>query len=485
MTNKLFIAVIFCCLIWVNAFSQQSFYAPSWESLQSRPIPQWFKEAKFGIFIHFGLYSIPAYRPFIAGQPKNGIYSEWYAPDVMYKPHLNDSFHYRTYGKDFEYRDFAKMFKAEFYNADFWAQLFKDAGAKYVILTAKHHDAYCLWPSKEPFSKNWNSVANGPKIDFVGTLGKAVREKGMKYGLYYSLMEWESTPTTTWGNTGFYIDRAMFFKYAIPTENYITHIHDQMKELVNNYQPSILFADGAWDYPYSYWKSLEFLPWLYNNAPNKNEIVVNDRWGNNMPAQHGGYHSSEYSDNVYKVQTDHYWEECQGMGYSFGYNRAENLTDYKTSEELIHKLIRIVSGGGNFLLNVGPSGDGRIPELQQQRLMDIGKWLKAHGEAIYETSAVPFPDIYIPDELEADRFMYFTSKTDVLYLILTRWPENSTLELKEVEYTRFSTATLLSTGQKVQASIRPGGVQLTLPPFSPEIAVYGKAYVIKLTGLKF
>jgi len=401
----------------------------------------------------------------------------------MNKPAMNDSFHTRTYGKDFAYRDFAKMFKAELFNPDQWAQLVKDAGARYVIFTAKHHDGYCMWPTKDIYSKNWNVMDVGPKRDIVDNLAQAIRNKGIRFGIYYSLMEWESTPAIS-RNTGYYIDKSVFYKYAIPTDRYTEHIHGQLRELVNLYKPSIIFADGAWDYDESYWKSTDFLSWLYSSSPVKDEIVVNDRWGKDCPGKHGGYYSTEYSHGSENLTADHPWEECQGIGYSFGYNRVETSADYKTSDALVKLLIQIVSKGGNFLLNVGPSADGRIPELQQERLLDIGNWLKVNGEAIYETQNIRFQESYIPQDPNGEQNVFLTTKGDAVYVLFTKWPSDKTIVITDIKTSAQTKAQLLSNPEKnLLINMKGTGIAITLPSYSPMLNNPGNAWVIKLNDV--
>ena len=172
----------------------QSRYEPTWESLDRRPMPAWFNEAKFGIFIHWGVYSVPAWRPL--SEKKYASYAEWYYARVIGDlVNGGDAFHKRVYGEAFEYRDFAPRFKAELFDPDFWAETFRNAGARYVVLTSKHHDGFCLWPTKSPYKKAWNSLDVGPRRDLVGELARAVRKKGLRMGLYYSLIEFESSPT--------------------------------------------------------------------------------------------------------------------------------------------------------------------------------------------------------------------------------------------------------------------------------------------------
>jgi alpha-L-fucosidase len=180
-------------------------YEPRWESLDKRPIPRWFLDAKFGIFIHWGVYSVPAWRKVTEG--RYASYAEWYYARVMFDEESGGrEFHARNFGEDFEYRDFAPLFRAELFDADYWAELFSRSGAKYVVLTAKHHDGYCLWPTKSPYKKGWNSMDVGPKRDLVGDLTEAVRAKGLRMGLYYSLIEWESNRTHR-TESGYFIPR--------------------------------------------------------------------------------------------------------------------------------------------------------------------------------------------------------------------------------------------------------------------------------------
>ena len=371
--------LLLCLLIIISfkAFSQK--YEPTWESIDSRPCPQWFTDAKFGIFIHWGVYSVPAWRKATSGLYAS--YAEWYYARVM-DDTINGgkAFHDRVYGEDFEYRDFGPMFKAELFDPNEWANLFKRSGAKYVVLTSKHHDGYCLWDTESPYKTDWNSMAIGPERDILGDLTTAVRSKGLKMGIYYSVIEWETHPR----KGKYFIDEKYVNQYQIPVSKYVDdHLQFQLRELVNNYQLSLIFFDaGEWEGDENYWKSKEFLSWLYSDSPVKKEVVVNDRFFKGMPGNHGDYFSSEYKD-ADGLGRDHPWEESRGIGGSYGFNRDENIDDYSTTTELIHELIEIVSSGGNLLLNVGPTVDGRIPVIMQERLVEIGDWLNVNGEAIY------------------------------------------------------------------------------------------------------
>jgi len=467
---KIILAALFLS-IFLSTNAQT--YEPNWKSLDTRPMPEWFNEAKIGIFIHWGVYSVPSYRP--VGKERYASYAEWYEVDVMNKPGAGRDFHNRVFGADFEYRQFAPLFKAELFNPDQWADLFQKAGAKYVVITSKHHDGFCLWPSKSPFSKNWNSMEVGPNRDLVGDLTQSVREKGLKMGLYFSLLEWE-TPPPSRKNTP-YISPEKVGKYQIPADQYIQgHIIPQLKELVANYQPSMIFSDGAWDETSDYWGSESFLAWLYNEAPNKDEVVVNDRWGKDAHSTHGDFYSSEYSGENDQMKGSHPWEESQGIGGSYGYNRAENLEDYKTSTQIIHLLIDQVSRGGNLLLTVGPSSDGLIPVIMQQRLLDMGGWLKVNGEAVYGSTRW----INRPTDTN-NKNVFYTIKGNDLFVICTQWPEKD-LVIPGIKQS--GKVSLLGSQVPVKSKVSSGRLTILPPAINPGNMPCEHAWIFKVEQFK-
>jgi alpha-L-fucosidase len=188
-------------------------------------------------------------------------------------------------------------------------------------------------------------------------------------GYYYSLYEWFNP------------------LWLSDKKRYVTeHMTPQFKDLVTRYKPSIIFSDGEWDLSDTAWQSESLLAWLFNESPVKKDVVIDDRWGSNTRGKNTGatYTTSEYGSGM---DASVIWEESQGIGHSYGYNRNEKLEDYKESNALILMLMDIVSRGGNLLLDIGPTADGRIPVIMQQRLTDIGRWLKVNGEAVYGTTA--------------------------------------------------------------------------------------------------
>ena len=349
----------------VSALSLNAQVLPTWESINQRGYPQWFSDAKLGIFIHWGVYSVPSFAS------KEG-YAEWYYRGLMTSDDRK-AFQERIYGKDFRYEDFVPMWKGELWDPNEWAELFKKSGARYVLLVTKHHDGYCLWPSA--YAPGWNSVETGPHRDICGELTEAVRAKGLKMGFYYSLPEWTSDIHRWYvdpdDSIGTYVD---------------THMIPQLKELVERYKPTVLFTDGEWRNSAEQWHATELISWYYNTVGE--EAIVNDRWGK---GQQHGFRTPEYSAGI--TLTDRPWAECRGLGRSFALNRNEPLENYMSSEALIRHFCVLVAAGGGMTLNVGPAADGKIPLLQQERLLDLGHWLDINGEAIYGTR--PYKKFYV------------------------------------------------------------------------------------------
>ncbi len=445
-----------------SSFSQKT-YTADWASIDSRPVPSWFEDAKFGIFIHWGVYSVPAYSPTV--RDKVGVYeryAEWYWRRLLTPSNTQKFFteyHNRVYGPNKKYQDLANDFKAEMFQPEEWAKLFKRAGAKYVVLTSKHHEGYPLWPSKE--SWNWNAMDIGAHRDLLGDLTKAVREKDLKMGYYYSLLEWYH-PLYKKETINEYIDQHMF---------------PQMKDLVNTYKPDVLWTDGEWDYPSETLRSTNFLSWLYNESPVKDKIVVNDRWGKETRGKHGGIFTTEY-DLVHEgsadaIQFERPWEECRGMAGSFGYNRNEMLDDYSTSQELVHILINKVGRGGNLLLNIGPTADGRIPVIMQQRLADMGAWLDVNGEAIYGTRKWEKAPA-----VNKETINYFTKKGNDLYVLCTKFPEQ---DLVIENLGKPSSVTMLGLQSPVKSTYKNGKLIITPPVITPANNPCAYAWVFKIT----
>ena len=378
-------------------------YTGKWESVNTHQVPKWYDDCKFGIFIHWGIYSVPAYAPhtwelgevdskeWFADNP----YAEWYYNSLNIGKGPTYEHHMEKYGKDFKYEDFIPMWKAENWDPAKWAELFKKAGAQYVVLTTKHHDGFCLYPSKYT---DFNCVKMGPKRDITGELTDAVRAEGIRMGLYYSgLIDWQ------YANDPIFEDDDLFGT-ASPTFEYADYSYKQMMELVDTYEPSLVWNDIGWPT-----QSEEMMPFFLAHYYNKvEEGVVNDRFND----RYHDFLTKEYKQG--KVDRSEKWEMCRGMGLSFGYNENEGDDQIISEQGLISLLVGTVANNGNLLINIGPKADGTIPAEQERRLLVLGKWLETNGEGIYETRCSRRESIV----LDNGTAVHFTAKGSDLYVFV-------------------------------------------------------------------
>ncbi|MGL1885123.1 MAG: alpha-L-fucosidase [Reichenbachiella sp.] len=519
------VTLIFGLTLLLLSAKAQKVYEPNWESLDQRACPTWYSEAKFGVFVHWGLYSVPGYTA-------KGTYAEWYGHALnadtsfmkghqLKRHHAVSDFHERVYGSDVKYSDFREGFTCELFDPEEWASIFQRSGAKYVVLTSKHHDGYTLWPSQEAstsFGMEWNSVTSGPKRDLVGELTTAVRKTDVKMGLYYSLWDWfnpywneEMQLALKTGNMmdnhaedkEVNADAGAVDQSRAALKKYVHEVmYPQFKELVTKYQPSLIFPDGDWWMSDDLWETRPLLSWLYNEAPNKDEVVINDRWGK-VRGKHGGYFTTEYGSGFEGL--DKPWEENRGIGMSFGVNRIENIDDYRTEKELIFMLVDLVSRGGNLLLNIGPNPDGTIPVIMQERLIQIGDWLEVNGEGIYGTKVwkknYQWSDGIIPTFTKADyhsgfpvyemtinpkpgnahKEMWFTSKEDAVFAFLPQWPEDNILEVRDLDFEGKVSVDFLGTDKTWIVNIVEGEIIIDLSKVNISDLPCNHIYTFKLT----
>ncbi|MGW1893652.1 alpha-L-fucosidase [Streptomyces sp. NPDC002004] len=350
-------------------------YEPADASLARHQAPYWFHAAKFGIFIHWGVYSVPAWSP--VGKQ----YAEWYWNHMQSPDNEVYAYHARTYGEDFAYDDFIPMFTAKRFDPRAWVELFRDAGAQYHVLTSKHHEGFALWDTKV---SDRNAVKMGPGRDLVKELFDASRRytPELHRGLYFSMPEWFN-PDNPWMG---HAPRNPYTRQPVPYTGYRAgadyvkgYQAPQMLELIHGYDPQVIWCDigGVND-------SRTVLAEFFNHAKNRPrpyEVAVNDRSG---IAFHD-FTTPEYT--TYQNTVVAPWESSRGLDpFSYGYNRATPDDRYMTAEDVVHGLVDIVSKNGNFLLDIGPRADGTIPEIMQTRLRETGEWLKVNGEAIYDTT---------------------------------------------------------------------------------------------------
>ncbi|XP_050412655.1 alpha-L-fucosidase isoform X1 [Patella vulgata] len=436
-------------------------YEPNWASIDSRPIPAWYDEGKLGIFIHFGVFSVPS-----VGFNSE---SEWfwnYWKNLKVPAYID--FMNKNYKPDFTYADFAKDFTAEFFDANKWADILNSSGADYIVFTSKHGEGYTNWPSNISF--NWNSMAVGPKRDIVGELMEAIRGKTkLHFGLYHCLYEWLH-PLYLRDKENNWQTRDFVTKKALPG----------LYEIVNTYKPDIVWSDGDYEAPDTYWNSTGFLAWLYNDSPVKDIVVTNDRWGIGANCTHGGVWTCRDRYLPGKLQT-HKWVNAMTIDrQSWGYRRNADLSQYLSIEEILATFAQTVSCGGNMLMNVGPQKDGIIAPIFEERLRQLGQWLSVNGDAIRGTR----PWTTQNDTLTPT--VWYTKKANIIYAIVLNWPETDTLELAApVPSANTRVALLGYTGGQFQYTNLPtGGIGIMIPPIAVNKMPCQWAWVFTLTNLK-
>ena len=381
-----------------------------------RPLPQWYDDAKFGIFIHWGPYAVPCYAPvdkdmgdlMRAGDWKeifrSSPYTEWYLNSWAIEGSDTAAHHAATYG-DRTYASFVEEFRERSRGVDVanWVDLFEMAGARYVVPVTKHHDGFLMWPSDHPnpFREHWMA-----ERDHVGELAAAARAKGMRVGLYYSGgLDWTFQPPPI-------SDLASLFTGVPDSREYGEYILAHVHELIAKYSPSVLWDDIGWP---AHLDPNDTLAHYYERVP---DGVVNDRFNMIAVAQgllHADFNTPEYTTTAGASK----WEVCRGIGRSFGYNRMENESTFPTVDDNIWMLADIVARGGNLLLNVGPSADGQIPMAQVVRLTALGWWLRVNGAAIFGTR--PGGSAVTSDGREVG----FTQRGDTRYALVKGAPHDS------------------------------------------------------------
>ncbi|XP_077504206.1 alpha-L-fucosidase-like [Amblyomma americanum] len=433
-------------------------YMPTWDSLDERPLPAWFDEAKVGIFVHWGVFSVPSFTSEWFwwywqgwGEPRNPKPAKYMA---------------ENYPPGFTYPDFAKDFTCEFFDPDEWARILQESGARYVVLTAKHHEGFTLWPSNVSF--NWNAKDVGPKRDLVGDLANAIRSKtNLVFGVYHSLFEWF--------NPLFLEDKKNNFTTSYFSEGKTLV---ELRELVERYRPEIVWSDGD-PAPAEYWKSREFLAWLYNDSPVKDTVVTNDRWCQGCQCKHGGYFTCDDRYNPGVLQP-HKWENCMTLDrQSWGYRRDAALTDIFSIQELITTLVESISCGGNILINVGPTRDGRLELIYQERLQQLGRWLGVNGEAVYGSTAWT-----CQNDTAAPHVWYTQGRDQAVYVFVLRWPPQGLLILGSLRLDRDSRVVLLGAeGEPVSVLAQTASLLiLQLPPLTVDRLPTPWAWALRVTG---
>ncbi|MEN6307923.1 MAG: alpha-L-fucosidase, partial [Anaerohalosphaeraceae bacterium] len=420
-------------------------WKPTPESIDSHPAPEWFKDAKFGMFIDWGLWSIAGWAP----KKENGaMYPDWYE----YRLDTDTAFiayHEKNWGKDFKRDDFIPLFTAKNYHPEQLAEIAREAGMKYIIPFCKHHGGFCLWPSS--FTQR-DAGDMGPHRDLIQPLVESCREKGLKFGFYFSIEEWEYPILDTegrmqirmWGNDikpyTLEIENKCTGKIAV--NNYaLEYLVPQATEFIDKYDPDILWYDGDWNTNVEAIHAYDIASYFYNQAEGRKEVAVNDRYGGHVGekwqrSKRGDFFTNEYGDMEKEAkQAIHAWEECRGISQSFGYNWQDTDENVITSKAFIDMFVEIVAHGGNLLLVVNLNEQGALPNVQENRLKDIGKWLAVNGEGIYATRPFyPYVD---------GTTAYTQSKEGhIIYAILKEWPGKE-LNLKGIHPVKDSKISML------------------------------------------
>ncbi|MCY3833907.1 MAG: alpha-L-fucosidase [Chloroflexi bacterium] len=414
-------------------------FEPTLESVRSHEIPDWYHNAKLGIFIHWGLYSVPAWAPaggdigevFESGDMsdwfRTNSYAEWYLNTLKFEDGPTRAWHNQHYGADFGYDDFAAGFNSALkrWQPGEMAALFREVNARYVVLTSKHHDGFTLWPSAIPCPHKANYHT---QRDVVGELTEAVRDQGLRMAIYYSGgLDWAFNETPI-------IDVADVWGTIVQTPEFVEYSVAHWKELIDRYKPSIMWNDIG--YPAAADLG-ELFAYYYNSVP---DGVINDRFTQSRdtaptPGEplsvprgpHFDYITPEYAtfDEIQELK----WECCRGIGHSFGYNRAEGDAELLAEDEMIHMFVDIVSKNGNLLLNVGPMADGSIPDNQAERLRALGRWLDRNGDAIFDTRPWRRADGKTTQGLD----VRFTARDGALFATLLGAPTESEISIEGVE----------------------------------------------------
>ncbi len=452
-------------------------------SLSAHKAPNWWKDGKLGIFIHWGVYSVPAWAP--TGLQYLG-YAEWYWAFQQVPGTPTWQHHLQTYGPNVVYDDFIPQFRAERFDPDAWIKLFEEAGAKYFVLTAKHHDGFNLWPTR---TSDRNSARMGPHRDLVGDLFAAAHraDDRVKPGLYYSVPEWFSPapkpadhqgvgPLPLFGGEAIrrnaYTQLPVDYTGYKPVADYAKDVMiPSVEELIHEYHPNVLWCDIGGNS--TYYQSDRWIADFYNAAQRTNPegVVVDDRCGE-AGKTHKDFTTAEYSTDGSYPTGD--WEATRGMGYSFGYNQAETDAEYLTPLEIIKTLVDSVAHGGNLLLDIGPKADGTIPEVMTTRLHALGDWLKVNGRAIYGSRQWTVPG--------EDALRYTKGRDGALYVTAFGWP-GATLTIPDAgQVAADDVVTLLGSDEQPLTWRQDGAsVVVTMPDADAAKATTSKhAFVVRI-----
>ena len=474
-------------------------FRPDWESLQGYQVPEWYKDAKFGIFIHWGVYSVPAFG------------NEWY-PRNMYREDSDEyKHHVATYGPvdKFGYKDFIPMFKAEHFDPAAWARLFKEAGAKYVVPVAEHHDGFAMYDSG---LSDWTAVKMGPHRDVIGDLAKAVRAEGLYFGASSHRVEHNfflgvgrriSSDINNPNYAAFYGPAHHWLENqeGTPLSNDFTFVSSawtadwlaRASEIVEKYHPDIMYFDWWIGQPAVRADVTRFAAFYYNTSLKYGDHIGVINYKDYAIQEHSAVLDLERGQ-LGSIRPLYWQTDTSVSKKSWGY--IENDT-FKSPQFIVHQLIDIVSKNGNLLLNIGPRSDGTIPEEVQEVLREVGSWLKVNGESIYGTrpwkicgegptkvAAGAFHDTDTAGYTAED--FRFTTRGKTLFAIELGWPSTGEAVIRSLGSSAMSSqkiasVALLGSDGKLPFQQQPDGLHIQLPLQSP--GKYAYAFRVVLEGV--
>jgi alpha-L-fucosidase len=462
----------------VRRVANEGPYRADWQSLQKYEVPDWYKDAKFGIFIHWGVYSVPAFG------------NEWY-PRNMYRQGSDEfKHHLSTYGPPakFGYKDFIPMFRAEHFDPAAWARLFKEAGAKYVVPVFEHHDGFAMYDSG---LSDWTAAKMGPRRDVHGELAKAVRAEGLHLGASSHRVEhnffldggrqMESDvndpqfaafygPAHTWMES----KQTLLTDWTYVSNAYLDDWLARDAEIVRKYKPELFYFDWWIGQPSVRQHLMDFAAFYYNDAASRGSVsVINYKL--DAMEKHSAVLDVERGQ-LNDIRPLYWQTDTSISNKSWGYIEHDS---FKSPQAIIHQLVDIVSKNGNLLVNIGPRSDGTIPDEVQTVLREVGAWLKVNGEAIYgtrpwkiygegptkiiegafhDTEAQPF----------TERDFRFTTKNNILYACELGWPAAGeavihSLAPGQLDGRTIVSVTLLGSTSTVPFDSQPDGIHLRLP----------------------
>lgn len=496
------------------------FYQPDWESLGDYEVPEWYQDAKFGIWPHWGIYSVPAYR----GDHAAEWYGRWIycqkkgeIPAGQKGRMRNDyyearglktaAFHRETYGdpREFGYHDLADLWKAEKWDPDAWAQLAVDAGAKFFCMMGMHHDGFSLWDSD---LTDWDSVERGPQRDLVGEMRDAVRRRGLKFGVS-NHFAWNHEFFGFYHRNGFSMgekDLAGFYSEGVVDEAYLKRWWKRTTELVDKSDCDLYYFDWGWNQKL---KAHGNNPWKENNFHARfaaylyNKGIVTGKGGPGSPGvvlctkrkdvpEHAGVRDLERRQMA--DIKEHVWQTDTSISvHSWGYSTED---EYRSGDQLIDSLMDIVSKNGVMMLNFGPKADGTIPDEYKRPLLEMGAWLKVCGEAVYSTrpystfgEGPPLQDqkknkdhtiVYTGEHIRFTR----SKDNSIIYATALDWPGEIMLirsfATGEVDLSKVTSVSLLGVDSELKWKQTEEGMRIQLPG-KPD---YGMAYPVRIAFSK-